>query len=168
MTGTSGTSTSPARTTTIVAPPGTHQIVIERVFDAPRELVYRAYTEPELLVRWLGPRDLTMTVDRFDLRAGGSWRYVHTAQDGTEHGFHGVFHGESSLDATVQTFEYEGAPGHVSLDSLALIEQEGRTLVRSTSVFQSVEARDAMLAAGMGGGVIEGHERLDELIAQLA
>ena len=151
----------------ITAEPGVPQVLTERTFDAPRDLVFRAYTEPELLVQWLGPRRLTMTVDRFDLRDGGSWRYVHTDQDGNAYGFHGVFHGEPSPDGFVQTFEFEGAPGHVSMDTLTLEERGGKTAVRTNTLFQSVEARDAMVASGMAEGMNEGYDRLEELVAKL-
>ncbi len=79
--------------TEITAEPGAQQIVVTRAFDAPRELVFRAYTDPELLMQWLGPRRLTMTVEQFEVSAGGIWRYIHREEDGAEHGFHGVFHG---------------------------------------------------------------------------
>jgi uncharacterized protein YndB with AHSA1/START domain len=151
----------------VTAEPGTQQILITREFNAPRDLVFKAFTEPELMVQWLGPRRLTMRVDHYDLRDGGTWRYVHFEPDGGEHGFHGVFHGTPGPDGIVQTFEYEGAPGHVSLDTLALEEREGRTIVRINSVHQSVEARDAMIAAGMAEGLNEGFDRLEELIAKL-
>ena len=91
--------------TTITAEPGMPQITITREFDAPRELVFRAHTDPELLVQWLGPRDLTLTIDRYEARDGGTWRYVHADAQGREYGFHGVFHGTPSPDAIVQTFE---------------------------------------------------------------
>ena len=155
-------------TTVITAEPGIPQIVIEREFDAPRELVYRAWTEPELLKQWLGPRNLTMRIDHFDLRDGGSYRYVHIDPDGNEYGFHGVFHGDPSPDGLVQTFEFEGAPGHVSLDTLTLEERDGKTIARTNSVFQTVEARDGMVQSGMEVGINEGYERLDELIPKLA
>ena len=154
-------------TTRITAEPGLPFIEIEREFDAPRDLVFRAHTDPELLVQWLGPRRMTMTVERLEIRDGGTWRFIHREPDGTEHGFHGVFHGTPSVDWMVQTFEYEGAPGHVSLESLTLEERDGRTLVRAHSVYQSVEARDAMIESGMEHGVNEGYERLDELVARL-
>jgi uncharacterized protein YndB with AHSA1/START domain len=155
-------------TTRITAVPGVPQILMEREFDAPRDLVFRAYTEPDLLVQWLGPRRLTMIVDRFDARDGGTWRYVHREEDGTEYGFHGVFHGDPSPDRIVQTFEYEGAPGNVALETLTLEERDGRTVARTNSVYQTVEARDAMVASGMEDGVNDGYERLDELLARLA
>lgn len=153
--------------TEITAEPGVPQIVITREFDAPRDLVFRAYAEPELLAQWLGPRDLTMRVDEYDFRDGGRWRYLHVDPDGNEYGFHGFFHGTPSPDTIVQTFEFEGAPGHVSLDTLYLEERDGRTLVRAVSSFQSVEARDAMVASGMERGVHESHERLTELLPTL-
>ena len=151
----------------ITAAPGVPQVITTRTFDAPRDLVFRAFAEPELLVQWLGPRAYTMTIERYDLRAGGSYRYVHTDQAGNAYGFHGVFHGEPSPDGMVQTFEFEGAPGHVSMDTLRLEEHDGRTTVRTNSLFQSVEARDAMIEHGMAEGMGEGYERLDELLAKL-
>ncbi|GAA4589250.1 SRPBCC family protein [Planotetraspora phitsanulokensis] len=153
--------------TKITAEPGTAQIIIEREFDAPRDLVFRAYTEPELLVQWLGPRDLAMKIEEFDVRDGGKWRYISTDADGNEYGFHGVFHGTPTPDATVQTFEFEGVPGHVALERLTLEEQDGRTLVRTLSSFQSVEDRDGMVASGMERGVRDSDERLAELLKRL-
>ena len=153
--------------TQIIAEPGVPQIVITRAFDAPRALVYRAYTDPDLLARWLGPRRLTLTIERHDLRDGGTWRYIHRDTDGTEAGFHGVFHGTPSPDNLVRTFEYEGAPGHVSLETATFEDHDGKTLVRTNAVFQSVEDRDAMIQSGMESGVNEGMERLDELLARL-
>ncbi len=151
----------------ITVEPGVPQVLTSREFDAPRELVYRAFTEPALLVQWLGPRKYTMTIDRFDLRDGGTWRYVHADEAGNAFGFHGVFHGEASLDGIVQTFEFEGAPGHVSMDTVTFEEEDGKTIVRTNSVFQSVAARDAMVDSGMADGMSEGYERLDEVLAKL-
>lgn len=128
----------------ITADPGVPSVVITSEFDAPRELVYRAHIEPELLVHWLGPRRLTMTVDHQEVRDGGRWPEV-----------------------TVRTFEYEGAPGHVSFETLTLEERDGKTLARTVSVFQSVEDRDTMVQNGMEKGVREGTERLEELLARL-
>jgi uncharacterized protein YndB with AHSA1/START domain len=150
----------------ITAEPGVPQILTERELDAPRELVYRAFTEPDLLAQWLGPRKYTMTVDRYDLRDGGSWRYVHTDEEGNAWGFHGVFHGEPSIDGIVQTFEFEGAPGNVQMDTVTFEGRGDRTIVRTNSVFQTVEARDAMVQSGMADGMTQGYERLDELLAR--
>ena len=151
----------------ITAAPGVPQVLTARTFDAPRDLVFHAFTDPELLVQWLGPRQYTMTIERFDVRDGGTYRYVHADDAGNAFGFRGVFHGEPSPDGFVQTFEFEGAPGHVSMDTLVLEERDGKTTVRTNSVFQSVEARDAMVQSGMAEGMNEGYDRLDELIAKL-
>ena len=119
-------------------------------------------------MQWLGKRDHTMVVDRLDVRDGGSWRFVHRDREGNEYGFHGVFHGSPSVEGILQTWEFEGFPGHVSLESLALEEHDGRTTVRVHAVYQSVADRDGMVASGMEEGVNEGYERLDELLARLA
>lgn len=151
----------------ITAEPGVPFIDVSRDFAAPRELLFRAYTDPELVAQWLGPRNMTIVIDRYEAKDGGVWRYVHRDADGNEYGFHGVFHGTPTPDGAVQTFEFEGAPGHVSLGSLVFDEHDGRTTVRVHSVYQSVEARDAVLASGMERGMNEGYDRLDELVARL-
>jgi uncharacterized protein YndB with AHSA1/START domain len=153
--------------TTVSAEPGLPFIEISREFDAPRDLVFRVHTDPELIVQWLGPRRYAMTVERYEVRDGGAWRYTHHDQDGSAYGFHGVFHGTPTPEGMVQTFEFDGAPGHVSLNRLTLEERDGRTLLRVHSTFESVAARDAMVVSGMEGGLSEGYERLDELIAGL-
>ena len=150
----------------VTAEPGVPQILTTREFDAPRDLLYRAFTEPDLMKQWLGPRRYEMKIDRYDLRDGGTWRYEHTDDAGNTFGFHGVFHGEPSPDGIVQTFEFEGAPGHVSMDTVTFEERDGRTTVRTNTVFQSVEARDAMYESGMADGMREGYERLEELLAK--
>jgi uncharacterized protein YndB with AHSA1/START domain len=155
-------------TTEISAPTGVPFIDISREFDAPRELLFRAYSDPKLLAQWLGPRRLTMIVDRWEPRDGSRWRYVHRDEQGNEYGFHGVFHGPQTIDGMLQTFEFEGAPGHVSLDKLTFEERGSGTVIRIHSVDQSVAARDAMIDAGMAGGLDDGFERLDELMAGLA
>ena len=151
----------------VTAEPGVPQILTEREFDAPRELILRAFTEADLLKQWLGPRGYTMTVEQFEPRAGGSWRYVHSDGDGNSYGFHGVFHNDPSPDGFVQTFEFEGAPGHVALDQLVLAEADGRTTVRTHSVYQSLEARNAMVENGMAEGMNEGYNRLEALLGRL-
>lgn len=151
--------------TQIVAEPGQPTITITREFPASPAVLFRAYTDPDLLRQWLGPRRLTMEVDHFDVRNGGTWRYVSRDTDGREYGFHGVYHGTPSPDGIVQTSEFEGAPGHVSLESISFEWRDGRTLVRNLSVYQSVAARDAMVQSGMESGVNQGFERLDELLA---
>jgi uncharacterized protein YndB with AHSA1/START domain len=154
--------------TEILVEPGTQQIVMTREFAAPRELVYRAFTDPELLVQWLGPSRMTMTIERHEMRDGGVWRYIHRDADGSEAAFHGVIHGEPSLEGgVVRTFEFEGFPGHVSMETLSLEERDGKTFMRTNSVFQSVEDRDGMVASGMESGVNDGMQKLDALLARL-
>jgi uncharacterized protein YndB with AHSA1/START domain len=155
-------------TTRITAQPGTPFIDLEREFDAPVDLVYRAHVEPELLKQWLGPARYEMTIEEYDVRDGGRWRFTHRDDAGNAYGFHGVFHGEPSTAGILQTFEFDGAPGHVSLDALTFEPNGHRTRIRIHSVYQSVEARDAMVESGMEGGVNEGYDRLDALVSQLA
>jgi uncharacterized protein YndB with AHSA1/START domain len=154
-------------TTTITVPAGIPQILISREFNAPRDLVFRAHFDPDLLVQWLGPRRLTMVIERHDVRDGGTYRFIHREADGTEYGFHGVFHGTPSPDQAVRTFEFEGAPGHVSLETLTLEEHDGRTTLLANVVYQSVEDRDAMAVSGMEQGVNDGYDKLDELLQRL-
>ena len=154
-------------TTNVTAEPGVPFIDITREFDAPPDLVFRAHTDPDLLVQWLGGDKYEMIVDRYEVRDGGTWRYIHRDGQGNDWAFHGVFHGTPTPEGMVQTFEFEGAPGHVSLDTLTLEDLGGRTRVRIHSVHQTVEGRDAMVASGMEAGLSAGYRRLDELIARL-
>jgi uncharacterized protein YndB with AHSA1/START domain len=151
----------------ITAERGSHEVSTEVEIDAPRDLVFRAYRDPELLAQWLGPRRYAMEIDTYEFRDGGRWRYVHKDDQGNTFGFHGVFHGDPSPDGMVQTFEFDGYPGHVSLDKSVLEDHGDTTLIRTVSVFQSVEDRDGMVQAGMADGMREGYERLDELTAKL-
>lgn len=157
----------PAKNKTVVtAEPGKQDLFIRREFDAPRELVFKAHTDPNLFVQWLGPHGYEMILETFEPVSGGRYRYIHKDKDGNEFGFHGTFH-EISLERSVQTFEFEGYPGHVSLDSMTLEElPESRTRITIHSVFQSVADRDGMIQNGMERGVREGYERLDEMLAK--
>jgi uncharacterized protein YndB with AHSA1/START domain len=154
-------------TTKISAPAGVPQILITREFDAPRDLVFRAHMDPELLVQWLGPRRLKMAIERYEVRDGGTYRYVNSDDQGNQFGFHGVFHGTPSPDGAVQTFEFEGVPGHVSLQTATFEGRGGKTNVRINAIYQSVEDRDGMVASGMEQGVNEGYAKLDELLQRL-
>jgi uncharacterized protein YndB with AHSA1/START domain len=154
--------------TQVDAPSGVPFVDVSREFAAPRALVFRAFTEPDLLVQWLGPRKYRMTIEAYEVRDGGRWRYTHHDDAGNAYSFHGVFHGKPSEEGAVQTFEFEGAPGHVSLDKIMFEERDGRTVVRTHSVFQSLEARDAMVGAGMADGINQGYDRLEELFERLA
>ena len=140
-------------------------IRITREFDASPEKVFRAHTDPDLVVQWLGPRGLEMHIDHYDCRTGGSYRYLHT-HDGNEYGFHGSFHEVRPSELIVQTFTFEGMPDGVALERLVLEDLgNGHTRLTGTSLVDSFEARDAILASGMDVGVREGYERLDELLA---
>ncbi|MDQ1606554.1 MAG: hypothetical protein QOJ18_921 [Microbacteriaceae bacterium] len=151
--------------TIVTAQPGVPFVEMVREFDAPVASVIRAYTDPALLIQWLGPYRLEMEIKEYDVRPGGSWHYVHTDQEGNAYEFRGVFHSVTD-DTIVQTFEFAGAPGHVSLDSVTFADAgDGRTRVSSHSVFQSVEARDAMVESGMESGITQGYERLDTVLA---
>ncbi|MEU7789142.1 MULTISPECIES: SRPBCC family protein [unclassified Amycolatopsis] len=149
--------------TTITAQPGTPFIELTREFAASPDKVLRAHTDPELVVRWLGPRGMEMELLEFDARSGGGYHYVHRDDRG-EYRFRGVFH-TVSADRIIQTFEFEGAPGEVCLESLSLIDLGGRTRLESRSVFPSVEARDAAVESGMSTGITQSYERLDEVLA---
>ena len=155
--------------TIVTAEPGKQEVIITREFDAPRELVFKAHTDPKLYAQWLGPRGYEMILDTFEPYSGGRYRYLHKDQNGNEFGFHGVFH-EISEELMIQTFEFEGLPenGHVTLDTMRLESLPGdRTRVTIQSLFQSVADRDGMVQSGMERGVNEGYERLDQLLAKM-
>ena len=155
--------------TIITAEQGKQELFVTREFDAPRELVYKAHTDPDLYTRWLGPRGYEMVLETFEPVSGGRYRYIHKDQNGNEFAFHGVFH-EISEELMIQTFEFEGLPerGHVVLDTMRLEELPGgKTRITIQSVYQSVEDRDGMIQAGMEQGMNEGYERLDEILDTL-
>ena len=155
-----------ARETQITADPDVPLVRITREFDAPPEKVFRAHTDPDLLVQWLGPRETKMRIDHYDCRTGGSYRYVHVS-DGEEYGFRGCFHEVRPAELIIQTFTFEGQPDGVSLERLVLEDLgDGRTRLTATSLVDSFEGRDAFLASGMEVGVREGYERLDEVLAR--
>jgi uncharacterized protein YndB with AHSA1/START domain len=155
-----------ANQTKVTATPAGREVIIEREFDAPREKVWQAWTDPELMKQWLGPRKYAMSVEEYEFKPGGSYRYIHKGDDG-EFAFHGVFHGIYPNEKAIQTFEFEGLPepGHVSLDTLTLEDLgNGKTKATTISVFQTPQDRDGMVKSGMEQGVREGYERLDELL----
>ena len=152
--------------TQIEAVPDLPVIRITREFDAPRERVFRAWTDPELFVRWIGPRSIDTTVDVWDARTGGEWRYT-SRSDSPEFvvGFWGSFHEVRAPERLVQTFSFDGAPDGVSLESMRFEELEGdRCRIVATSVVESIELRDQIIASGMESGVVEGYDKLDELL----
>ncbi len=151
----------------IVAEPGRQDIVMTRTFDAPRDVVFRAMTDPALLPKWWGLSETETVVDRFDFRSQGNWRIVERDTDGREYGFHGVIHDVSAPESYTQTFEFEGMPGHVLMETHRLEEVDGGTRYTSTAVFQSVEDRDGMLASGMETGAGQSMDQLAELVRSL-
>ena len=156
--------------TTITAEPDRLDYFITREFEAPRELVFKAFTDPELVLQWLGPSRLKMTIEKFESKDGGTYRYIHEDQNGNQYFFRGVNHEVLAPKRIIGTFEFEGLPerGHVALQTAKFETLPGgRTRVISQSVFQSVADRDGMLRSGMEGGVKQGFERLDEVLASL-
>ena len=160
-------STTTHHDTEITVDPDVPLVRITREFDAPPEKVFRAHTDPKLVVQWLGPRNLTMTIHHFDCRTGGSYRYIHS-RDGEEYGFHGSFHEVRPAELIVQTFTFEGFPDGVALEKLVLEDiGGGRTRLTATSLVDSFADRDAFVASGMETGVVEGYERLDEVLTRI-
>lgn len=149
--------------TEIIIEPGRQDIVFKRVFDAPRDVVFKALTDPELIPNWWGPRRYETIVDVMEPRAGGRWRFINRGEDG-EFGFHGVYHDIVAPERVVQTTEFEGFPGSVGLETATLEESEDKTLMVAVSLFPSVEARDMTVASGMEAGARETYDRLAELV----
>ncbi len=148
-----------------VTTPSDREIRVERIFDAPRERVFAAMTDPQAIPHWWGPRDTTTTVDVMDVRPGGSWRFL-VGSDGEEAiGFRGTYREIEAPERIVQTFEWEGMPGHVSVETAVLEDLGEQTRLVTTSIFHTAEERDGMLGSGMEGGLNETYERLDEVLA---
>ena len=158
--------TSGTRETLIEADPALPVIRITRDFDASPDRVFRAWTDPDLVARWLGPRNSEIRIDGWDARTGGSYRYA-SVRDGEEvAAFYGSFHEIRLTERLVQTFTWEGMPDGVSLDTMTFEDLgNGRTRVLGVSVVDSLESRDAIMAIGMDVGVNEGYEKLDEILA---
>jgi uncharacterized protein YndB with AHSA1/START domain len=153
--------------TEYVIEPGRQEIVVTRVFDAPRELVFKAFTDPRLFAQWWGPREYANRMDKFDVRPGGEWRVVQSDASGNEFAFHGVHHDVVAPERTVATFEFEGAPGHVLLQTATFEPLGDRTRLVQQAVFQSVADRDGMVASGMKRGSDDSMDRLAELLADM-
>ncbi|MDD1475587.1 SRPBCC family protein [Arthrobacter sp. AL08] len=151
---------------TLTVPDGLPFIDFGRDFDFPVSEVFRAHQDPELVARWLGPRRVSMSIDHYDFRTGGSYRYTHTAPDGSAYGFSGVFHTVRENEFAIQTFEFDGYPDVVSIEFLSFEDLGGgRTRLSGHAVYPSLEARDGMAKSGMEGGMSEGYERLEEVLA---
>jgi uncharacterized protein YndB with AHSA1/START domain len=160
-------STNTRHETEIIADPNLPKITIVREFDATPDRVFQAHVDPELFVQWVGPRSTDMRVEHWDARTGGSWRYV-SSRDDDEFGFYGCFHELRPAERIVQTFTYEGMPDGVALEVMTLEPLEGgRTRLRAVSIVETVEGRDAFVASGMETGVVQGYQRLDEILPTL-
>ncbi|MGH2736679.1 MAG: SRPBCC family protein [Actinomycetota bacterium] len=150
-----------------VTTPSDREIVMTREFDAPRDLVFEAHTSCEHMSRWWGPRNYEVTGCEIDFREGGKWRIVHRGPDGEEYAFRGEYREIVRPERIVWTFEFEGFPGNVSVETLSLEEHDGKTTFKATSVYDTVEQRDVMLESGMADGAAETMERLDEYLEDL-
>ena len=148
----------------LVAEPGSHAILMTRDFNAPRELVFRAFTDPSLIPQWWGQRTSTTMVDKMEVKKGGLWRYIQREADGSEYAFNGVYHEIVKPERIVYTFEFELMAGHVLLETLTFEERGGKTTVTDLLVFQSVEDRDGMIQSGMEQGSDESWDRFEELL----
>ena len=150
-----------------VSTPSDLEIVLQRDFDAPRDLVFLAHSSCEHMSRWWRPRRYEVASCELDFREGGRWRIVHRGEDGDEHGFRGEFREIVPPERITWTFEYEGFPGSISVQTLTLEETDGTTTLTSTVRFDSVAERDGMLESGMESGAGESMDRLDEYLAEL-
>lgn len=155
-------------TTQITAGPAVPQLVVTSELAAPRDLLFGAYTDPDLLVQWLGPRGLTLTANHLDPRHGGTWRYTGSDADGNTYFFRGVFHGTPSSEGVVHAVEVDGMPGHVYLETVIFTEHGDTTLVTQNTVYQSARDRDRVLHDDMTEDIHESIEPLEQLQARLA
>jgi uncharacterized protein YndB with AHSA1/START domain len=159
------TSQQTARTSTVTTP-ADREIRIERVFDAPRDHVWRAFTEPELIAQWWG-RGNRLDVERMEVDRGGHWRYVEHGPEGV-HGFEGRYREVTPQERLVLTFEWDGMPGHVVVETVTFEDLgDGRTKVVNISLFHTTEERDGMLQSGMEQGLNESYAALDRVLASL-
>jgi uncharacterized protein YndB with AHSA1/START domain len=150
---------------TTISLPSDREVLITRHFDAPRELVFRAHTDPALIPLWWGPGGTTTIVDQMDVRPGGKYRFIHSSED-VEYVFSGEFREVVPYERLVQTSEFDGAPGHVVLETLIFEEVGGKTTLRVLDLCETKEDRDAILASGMDEGLNESYDRLAQLVAE--
>ena len=151
--------------TVAVTTPTDREIHVERMFEAPRDRVFAAFTDPKLIPEWWGP---TTVVDQMDVRPGGSWRFVFHNADGSESAFRGTYREVIPPERIVQTFEWEGMPGHVHVETATFEDLGERTKFTTSLLFYTTEERDGLLAHGGERGANESYARLDALLARLA
>jgi uncharacterized protein YndB with AHSA1/START domain len=153
--------------TDVIFEPGRQDIVVKREFDAPSDVVFKAFTNPDLIPRWWGSRRFTTVVEQMDVRRGGEWRFItrHNNQNGTEYGFRGVYHDVVPFKRIVYTLEYEqGGPGYLQLVTDTFEESDGRTRYVSTALFATVGDRDGWIPTDMDKGITESMDMIDDLI----
>jgi len=144
------------------------QYTMSRVFDASREQLWKAFTDPDLIPKWWGPRSYTTVVDKMDVRVGGVWRYIHTDAAGNEYGFNGVYQEIRPPERMTYTFEFEPMAGHISTETVTLEELPGgKTRITTRTTFDTLEDLEGMLQSGMEGGAVETWDRLEELVQSL-
>jgi uncharacterized protein YndB with AHSA1/START domain len=152
--------------TSTVTTPTDREIRIERIFKAPRERVWQAFTDPELVAQWWG-RGNKLVIERMDVERGGHWRYVEHGPEGVN-GFEGRYREVAPPERLVQTFEWDGMPGNVVVETATFEDLgDGRTKVVNTSLFHTTEERDGMLSSGMEQGLNESYATLDDLLSRL-
>lgn len=149
-----------------ITTPTDREIHIERIFNAPRDRVWRAMSDPKLIAQWWG-RGNKLVVEKFELERGGHWRFVEHGPDGV-HGFEGRFREVTPPERVVQTFEWDGMPAYVIIETMTLEDLgDGRTRLVTTSLFHTTDERDGFLQSGMEGGLNESYAALDRLLARL-
>ena len=147
-----------------VTMPSDREMVMTRVFDAPRDLVFEAHTSCEHMSNWWGPRKYEVASCEIDFRPGGTWRVVHRGPDGNEIAFFGEYREIVRPERIVWTFGFDGMPGKPGPETMVFEEHDGKTTLTTTSVFNSAEDRDGVLESGMEEGAVETYERLDEYL----
>lgn len=153
--------------TKVIVEPGKQELFVVRDFNAPRDMVFKAYTDPKIIIKWMGPKDLTMKIEKMECKNGGSYRYMYKSPDGYESVFRGVVHEVLKSERIIQTFEFEGLPesGHVVMETTRFEAiSPTQTRVTTQSLFQSVADRDGMVQSGMERGVVDSHDRLDTVL----
>jgi len=140
---------------------------MSRVFDAPRDLVWKVFTDPELVPEWWGPRYLTTVVDQMDVKVGGVWRYIQTDAEGNEYAFNGIYKEVEAPERLTYTFEFEPLAGHISIDTITFEAlPDGKTIITARTTFDTLEDLEGMLQSGMEGGAVETWDRLGEILAR--
>jgi uncharacterized protein YndB with AHSA1/START domain len=156
------------RITYLIADPGIQEVVVTHIFDAPRELVFRVYSEPNLIPLWWGPRYMKTTVDKMDFRPGGSWRFIQSDGFGNVYPYHGVYHEIAPPLRLVYTFEFESMPGNISLETGNFEQLNDQTRVTNKSIFQSIADRDGMILSGVDDDITESYDRFVEVLNKIA